>query len=214
MEGIDVAEGLSGSVLLIGFGRFGQVASQCFLARGLDVSLIDTDTEMIQSAAKFGFKVYYGDGTRLDVLHASGAHHAAAIAVCVDNRATCNKIVELVKAEFPRARLLARAFDREHAVKLVNLGVDYHVRETFESALLFGEMALRQLDVPEEEAAEIREEVRKRDAARFELDLVAGLAVGSNLMLNNTPKPEPFTKPQRAAVALNEEAARLTAQEG
>ena len=76
MEGVDTAEDLHGSVLVIGFGRFGQVASQSLLARGFDVSLIDIDTEMIRSAAPFGFKVYYGDGCRLDVLHAAGAGEA------------------------------------------------------------------------------------------------------------------------------------------
>ena len=87
-DGIDKADNLSGSVLLIGFGRFGQVVSHNLLARGIDVSIIDTDTEMIRSAADFGFKVYYGDGTRLDVLQASGAGTAKAIVVCVDKRET------------------------------------------------------------------------------------------------------------------------------
>jgi glutathione-regulated potassium-efflux system protein KefB len=70
MEGIDEARGLSGSVLIIGFGRFGQVMSQSLLARDVDVTIIDTDIEMIRSAEEFGFKIYYGDGTRLDVRHA------------------------------------------------------------------------------------------------------------------------------------------------
>ncbi|WP_353095006.1 monovalent cation:proton antiporter-2 (CPA2) family protein, partial [Methylibium sp.] len=164
LDGIDRAEGLGGTVLMIGFGRFGQVASQALLARGIEVSIIDTDTDMIRSAADFGFKVYYGDGTRLDVLHASGAHRAQAIAVCIDNRASAQKIVELVRHEFPHARLLVRAFDREHAMNLVRAGVDYQMRETFESASAFGEAALRLLGVPDEEAATIAADVRRRDA--------------------------------------------------
>ena len=103
-DGIDKADNLSGSVLLIGFGRFGQVVSHNLLARGIDVSIIDTDTEMIRSAADFGFKVYYGDGTRLDVLQASGAGSAKAIVVCVDKRDTASRIARLVKAEFPLAK--------------------------------------------------------------------------------------------------------------
>ncbi len=94
MDGVDAADGLTGSVLMIGFGRFGQVASQALLARGVDVSIIDIDTEMIQSAESFGFKVYYGDGTRLDVLHASGARTAQAIAVCVDDKAAALRIAD------------------------------------------------------------------------------------------------------------------------
>jgi glutathione-regulated potassium-efflux system protein KefB len=214
MEGIDTADGLRGNVLLIGFGRFGQVASQALLARGIDVSIIDTDTEMIRSAASFGFKVYYGDGSRLDVLRASGAAQAAAIAVCVDKRATATKIVELVRAEFTQARLLVRCFDREHAVELVGKGVDDYIRETFESALVFGAMALQALGFSEEQAAEVSADVRKRDAERFDLDLAEGLAAGSKLLVGNLPKPEPLTTPQRAGVALSEETALITGETG
>ena len=131
-DGVDRADNLSGSVLLIGFGRFGQVVSHSLLARGIDVSIIDTDTEMIRAAADFGFKVYYGDGARLDVLQASGAGGAKAIIVCVDKRDTATRIARLVKAEFPLTKLLVRSFDREHALALVELGVDVQVRETFE----------------------------------------------------------------------------------
>ncbi|WP_255217495.1 monovalent cation:proton antiporter-2 (CPA2) family protein [Myxococcus sp. AM010] len=98
IDDLDIAEGLSGSVLMIGFGRFGQVASQSLLARGVDVTIIDNDVEMIRSAGTFGFKIYYGDGTRLDVLRASGADSAQVIAVCVDNKEAANRIVELVKS--------------------------------------------------------------------------------------------------------------------
>src|SRR5690606_4696570 len=106
MDGVEAASGLAGSVLLIGFGRFGQVASQSLLARGVDVTIIDTDIEMIRDAADFGFKVYFGDGTRLDVLHASGAGKTLDIAVCVDDRRAVDRIVELCRSAFPQARLL------------------------------------------------------------------------------------------------------------
>ena len=78
MEGVEEADGLDGDVLMIGFGRFGQIASQALMAQNISVSIIETDTDLIRSAAKFGFKVYYGDGARLDVLHASGADKASA----------------------------------------------------------------------------------------------------------------------------------------
>ena len=135
MDGVETAEDLHGSALIIGFGRFGQVASQSLLARGFDISIIDTDTEMIRAAVPFGFKVYYGDGCRLDMLHAAGAGEAEAILVCVDKRDAADRIVALVKAEFPLAKLLVRSFDREHSLKLVEAGVDVQIRETFESAL-------------------------------------------------------------------------------
>ena len=100
LDGVEEPHDLAASILMIGFGRFGQVASQSFLARGYDVTIIDNDTDMIRSAANFGFKVYYGDGTRLDLLEASGARKAKLIAVCVDNRYTASKIAEIVMDGF------------------------------------------------------------------------------------------------------------------
>jgi glutathione-regulated potassium-efflux system protein KefB len=196
MEGVEAAEDLHGSALIIGFGRFGQVASQSLLARGMEISIIDTDTEMIRSAAEFGFKVYYGDGCRLDMLHAAGAGEAKAILVCVDKRDAADRIVALVKHEFPLAKLLVRSYDREHALKLVAAGVDVQIRETFESALKFGEVALRELGVPEGEAAETAEDIRRRDAERFALETTGGLLAGRDLLHGNAPKPVPFTKPK------------------
>ena len=116
LDNVNVADGLSGSVLMIGFGRFGQVTSQLLLARGVDVTIIDNDIDMIQNAEKFGFKIYYGDGCRLDILHASGAATAQGIVVCVDSKETTNRIVELVTHEFPLAKLLVRSYDREHSL--------------------------------------------------------------------------------------------------
>ncbi len=211
-DGVDKADGLEGSVLLVGFGRFGQVVSHSLLARGLDVSIIDTDTEMIRTAADFGFKVYYGDGTRLDVLQASGAARADAIIVCVDKRDTATRIARLVKAEFPLAKLLVRSFDREHALTLVEVGVDVQVRETFDSAMTMGEAALVQLGVPPEEVAEVIEDVRRRDVERFKLEQVGGVMAGVDLLRGNMPrmKQKPLTTPRRQARALSEETAAAT----
>jgi glutathione-regulated potassium-efflux system protein KefB len=196
-EGIDHADGLSGTVLVIGFGRFGQVACQALLARGIDVSIIDNDTEMIRSAGRFGFKVYYGDGTRLDVLRAAGGGHAKAIAVCIDNRTAADKIVQVAQAEFPLARLLVRSYDRGHTLDLISAGVDYEIRETFESAMAFGEAALRELGVPAEEAAEVVEGVRRRDAERLELQMAEGVFAGRDLVRGAKPLPTPLSPPKR-----------------
>src|SRR6202030_103622 len=108
----DNFDGVKGAVLIIGFGRFGQLVSQCLLAESVDVLIIDNDPEMIKSAGRFGFKVYYGDGLRLDVLRAaiSGAD-VRLIAVCVDNRVAASRIVELARAEFPQLKLYVRSFD-------------------------------------------------------------------------------------------------------
>ena len=207
MEGIDVADGLTGTALVIGFGRFGQVVSQALLSRGIDVSIIDSDTEMIRAAGRFGFKIYYGDGTRLDVLRAAGAGGAKIVAVCVDGRDTGNRIVALLKAEFPLAKVLARAYDRGHTLDLIGAGVDYEIRETFESAMKFGEAALVALGVAAEDAAETIADVRRRDIERLQLQVGGGITAGRHLTFKNEPQPTPLVKPKREAQPLNEETA-------
>jgi glutathione-regulated potassium-efflux system protein KefB len=196
MEGIDVADGLQGSALVIGFGRFGQVASQSLLARGFSVSIIETDVELIKTAADFGFKVYYGDGTRPEILHASGADKSSIILVGVNDRATADKIVHLAQTEFAQAQLFVRAYDRGHAMDLIRVGVDYQIRETFESAMLMGHAMLLAMGVPQEEADEISADVRRRDQERLDLQVAGDLHSGSDLVSRNTPTPVPLTKPK------------------
>ncbi len=209
MDGIEEAAGLHGRVLFVGFGRFAQVVSQPLLAKGIDVSIIEIDVEMIRAAGQFGFKVYYGDGTRLDVLRASGAETAEAILVCVDKQEAADKIVELVKAEFPHAKVFARAFDRGHALRLINAGVDYQLREVLESAFVFGHRVLVDLGVDESEADEIILDVRRRDEQRLEMQMAGGLRAGLTLMRGNiaTTQPAPLVVPRREASGLNKEAA-------
>ncbi len=208
-DGVEEAANLDGRVLFIGFGRFAQMASQPLLARGIDVSLIETDVDMIRAAAKFGFKVYYGDGARLDVLRASGAARAEAILVCVEKPEVADKIVALAKAEFPQSKLFVRAFDRGHVLRLVKAGVDYQIRETMESALAFSGAVLRELGVNDIDIAESIEEVRDRDAQRLEMQIAGGIEAGRSLIRGNmtTPQPAPLVAPSRKAKALNEEAA-------
>lgn len=187
-EGVDRPDGLCGAVLIIGFGRVGQIASQGVIARGAELSIIDSDTQVILNAQSYGFKVYYGDGTRADVLHAAGAHHAQVIMVCINDREATTRIAELVRTEFPHARLLVRAFDREHVLALHKADVHFHVRETFESAMLLGREALLALDTDEVEADRIVAEVRRRDAERLQLELAGGLFAGRALILGNVAR--------------------------
>jgi len=180
--GMDVPKDATGTALLIGFGRFGQIVSQPLLARGFSVTTIDNDAEMIRVAGSFGFKVYFGDGQRLDILHAAGAGQASLVLVCVDDRVAATRIVELVRHEFPNALLLARAYDREHGLELVRAGVDYPVRETFESAIKFAAAALERLGEPEEAIEDAIAETRRRDEERFALQLTGGMYAGRELM--------------------------------
>ena len=211
LDNVNIAEGLSGSVLMIGFGRFGQVTSQLLLARGVDVTIIDNDIDMIQNAEKFGFKIYYGDGCRLYILHASGAATAQAIVVCVDSKETTNRIVELVTHEFPLAKLLVRSYDREHSLYLVKQKVDYMIRETFESAIKFGGVILQELGVDEDEVQRIADEIRERDNERFETEIAADdVYAGVGLQYTNAhPRPTaPLIRPKQAGRILNDEEAQ------
>ena len=186
--GADDAEApqdLHGNVLLIGFGRFGQIVSQPLIARGAQVSIIDTDTDMIRVAGIMGFKVYFGDGGRLDILHAAGAAEARVILICIDQPEVASRIAGLVKAEFPLVPVFARAYDRAHAIALVRGGVDYQLRETLESALVFGRQTLLHLGEVEAVIDDVIAEVRRRDAARFEMQLTGDITTGRELLLSN-----------------------------
>ena len=184
-EGAEAPDRLASSVLIIGFGRFGQIASQHVLALGSDISIIDHDPQVARDAKDFGFKVYFGDGTRADILHAAGAHQARAVLVCVDAPAAATRIVELLRAEFPHARVLARARDREHALALIHAGVDRPMRETFESAMAFGREATQALGATPDEAEAIAADLRQRDAERLDLELAGGLYAGKSKIIGN-----------------------------
>lgn len=198
MDGVEEAKDLSGSVLIIGFGRFGQIVSQPLLARGHSLSIIETDTDAIRDAEDFGFKVWYGDGSRLDILRAAGAEHAGAIVIAVNDAKAATTIAELTKHEFPLVPVLARALDREHAIALVHAGVDYQIRETLESALKLGEQALVVLGDAPEAAAETMADIRRRDGERFEIETVGGIYAGRDLIHGNAPRKDASAEPDLA----------------
>jgi monovalent cation:proton antiporter-2 (CPA2) family protein len=206
-------DGVTGSVLVIGFGRFGQIASQCLVAEGVDVTAIDVSAGMIQNASRFGFKVYYGDGTRLDVLRAAGAGNARVIAVCIDDKRAATRIVEMARAEFPGVKLFVRSYDRVHSLELIAKGVDYEMRETFESAIAFGRHALEGLGLDAERAREVEEEVRRRDRERLALQQAGDVYPTADLLPYHTLPHPPLSEPKRKAVPLNEEAADVISHE-
>jgi monovalent cation:proton antiporter-2 (CPA2) family protein len=197
----DFAEATA-SVIVVGFGRFGQVVNQVLLAQGVEGTVIDNDVEQIRSAARFGMRVYYGDGTRLDILRAAGAERAELICVCVDDRDAALKIVDIAHEEFRQARTYVRAYDRRHAIELMNREVDHFVRETFESALAFSGAVLQELGVEREQAAKVVDDVRKRDVARLVLQQAEGALAGADLV---RVSPEPLTAPRAKPRALTAE---------
>lgn len=186
-----------GQVLVVGFGRVGQIAAQLLLAEGVETTLIDANPQRVEQATRFGFKVYYGDGSRLDVLRAAGAKDARAILVCVDDREATKRIVEMVQSSFPLTELVVKAYDRGHALELMGQGVENVVRETFESALVLGRQALEAVGVDPERAAEIEEDIRRRDAQKLEIQRVEGIFAGRDLTYTNKPTPEPLSLPKR-----------------
>jgi CPA2 family monovalent cation:H+ antiporter-2/glutathione-regulated potassium-efflux system protein KefB len=202
----DVVESAEARVLVIGFGRFGQILTQVLLAEGIPVTVIDKDVEQIRAASRFGFRIYYGDGTRLDVLRAAGIGRVELVCICVDDAEAALKIVDIVHEEFSAVRTYVRAYDRMHAVELMNRDVDFQLRETSESALQFGRATLEGLGFAPEAAAARIEDVRKRDIARLVLQQ-AGAAPEAGWLRSVQPelKPEPLTAPQRPARALSAE---------
>ncbi len=184
-DGLELPENVEGSILIIGFGRFGQIVSQPLLARGYTLSLIDKDADFVRDAADFGFKVYYGDGARSEILHAAGAGTARAVLICVDDKEAAIRIAEIVKHEFPLVPVLARAFDRGHAIDLVKAGVDYQIRETYESALDFSQKALSSVGEERDTAERLVEEFRDVDVERFAIEVVGGIYAGRSLIRGN-----------------------------
>jgi glutathione-regulated potassium-efflux system protein KefB len=184
-SGLHAPENIEQTVLLIGFGRFGQIVSQPILARGYTLSIIDRDAEFIRDIGDFGFKVFYGDGSRPEILHAAGAATAKAILICVDDKESAIRIAEIVKEEYPMIPVLARAYDRGHAIDLLKAGVDYQIRETYESALDFGSEVLTVLGEEEEITAQIMEEFRETDRQRFAMEQVGGIYAGRSLLKGN-----------------------------
>jgi monovalent cation:proton antiporter-2 (CPA2) family protein len=199
----DEIDGVRGSILLVGFGRFGQIVAQCFVAEGVDVTAIDNDPEMVEAARRFGFKVYYGDGSRLDVLRAAGAGEARIIALCNDDPDMTLRIVDLVRAEFPDTKLYVRSYDRRHSLRLIAKGVDFELRDTFESALVFGRRALEALGLDPERAQAIEDFVRSRDLDRLALQQAEGVSAGLELWRTRLVQPEPLSEPRREAESLN-----------
>ena len=191
VESLNGDEALRGNVLIIGFGRVGQIASQAPIAYGAQISIIDNNPDIIRQADKDGFKVYYGDGAREDILHAAGAENADCILICIDDAHATTRIVEIAKHVCPNTRLIVRAFDREHAFELVKAQADFFVRETFEAAMSMGNEAVKVLGADENQSAEICERVRRIDKERFALEVAGDTFAGRALLLKNAPPKAP-----------------------
>tara|TARA_Y100000815_G_scaffold150594_2_gene136619 strand:+ start:115239 stop:117068 length:1830 start_codon:yes stop_codon:yes gene_type:complete len=196
-------DGAGADVLMVGFSRFGQIASQILLAGGSDVTIIDHSVDRVRSAQTFGFRIYFGDGTRKDVLEAAGIKRAKIVAVCTHKKEITDKIVDLVQSEYPDAKLFVRSYDRAHTLELRARGVDYEMRETFKSGLEFGQRTLEALGSAQDLARAIAEDVEKRDAERLRIQQAEGIFAGGHMLHTRPVTPEPLTKPRREAKVIN-----------
>ncbi|WPC65421.1 glutathione-regulated potassium-efflux system protein KefC [Rhodoferax ferrireducens] len=131
----EIAEPQSAPIIIAGFGRYGQIVSRVLLAQGIAATVLDHDAEMIEVARKFGYRVFYGDATRLDLLRTAGAGTARILVVAVDDVAQSLKIVDLAQAHFAQLEIVARARDVTHWNKLRDRKVMLVERELFESSL-------------------------------------------------------------------------------
>ena len=201
---------LEDNVLVIGFGRFSQIVCQTLLIRGISVSVIDRNIENIRAAAKFGFKVYYGDGIRLDVLYAAGIEKAKCVVIGINDTDRIETIVSQLKEAYPNLPILTRTYDRKTTVSLIKQDVDFIVRETFESAIALSQATLMKLGIDKIEADEVIKEVRALDQERLNEEVLHGF---SNEILKKYWTPKPFIKPHVDAQALNDETAGILIEE-
>ncbi|MFC1605795.1 monovalent cation:proton antiporter-2 (CPA2) family protein [Pseudomonadota bacterium] len=130
------------SVIVAGYGRFGQIVSRLLRADGIESTLLDHDSGQIELTGRFGNKVFYGDASRVQLLQAAGAEEAKLLVIAIDDRDKAVQMVQAAKQFFPQLKTLARAYDRSHAYRLMEAGADVVTRETFGSALFMGEEAL------------------------------------------------------------------------
>lgn len=150
-------------VIIAGFGRFGQIVARCLRVRGIGFTALDASFEQIDFVRKFGNKVYFGDASRLDLLRAAGAETAKAFVLAVDDVEASVKIAEMVRKHFPGLKIYARAHNRIHAFKLMELGVVCLERETVAASLDLAVKVFQGLGSTADEARGIVEAFRKHD---------------------------------------------------
>ena len=164
----EISEQQDAPVLIAGFGRYGQMVARLLFAHGERCTLLDHDAEMIQAARAFGFPVFYGDATRLDLLRIAGAATAKVLVVAVDEPEQSLKIIDLVQQHFPRLPIVARARDVTHWYQLRDRGVLHMEREVFESSLRSGCSVLELLGHPPEQAQQATQRFRQHNLQLLE----------------------------------------------
>ncbi|HTN98333.1 MAG TPA: monovalent cation:proton antiporter-2 (CPA2) family protein [Nordella sp.] len=161
----DRIEATGSPAIILGHGRFGMTVGRVLAANGARATVLDHDAEQIDALRRFGFKVFYGDASREDLLESAGAKDARILVVAIDDRDKTLEIVETARRRFPHLEIFARAFDRTHAYALLNAGVTHVYREVFDSSLAMAEDALVALGTHPYEATRALNLFRKHDEA-------------------------------------------------
>lgn len=164
----ELAEQQEAPIIIAGFGRYGQIVGRTLQAQGLSATVLDHDADMVEAIRQFGFRVFYGDATRLDLLRLSGAATAKILVVAVDDKAQSLKIVDIAREHFPNLEIVARARDVPHWNELRARGVLRVERELFESSLRSARSVLEILGYPAHEARQQAMRFRQHNLALFE----------------------------------------------
>jgi glutathione-regulated potassium-efflux system ancillary protein KefC len=153
----------AGKVIVAGLGRVGQVVARMLHASGHQPTVLDDDPDHVEQSRKFGFRVFYGDATRLDLLHAAGADSANFLIITLDDADAITRLAKIARSHFPQLRVLARAHDMRHLFALRDAGVEFIERETWLSALKLGEIAVAQVGGDAERARRTAETFAEHD---------------------------------------------------
>ena len=150
-------------VIVAGLGRVGQVVARMLHASGYEPTVLDDDPDHVEQSRKFGFRAFYGDATRLDLLHAAGADGADFLIIALDDADAITRLAQVARTHFPKLRVIARARDMRHMFALRDLGVEFIERETWLSALKLGEIAVAQVSSDPERARRTAETFAEHD---------------------------------------------------
>jgi glutathione-regulated potassium-efflux system ancillary protein KefC len=164
----DAIDEAGGPVIIAGFGRFGQIVGRLLLANGVRAIVLDHDPEQIELLRKFGYQVYYGDATRLDLLRAAGAADARLLVNAIDDIGDNVALTDRVREHFPQLPIIARARNVAHFVALRTRGVRVVERETFDAALRTGRHVLEALGVDRFRAREMADAFRRHNLTTLE----------------------------------------------
>ena len=154
-------------VIIAGFGRYGQIVGRMLFANGVRPTVLDHDGEQIEAMRRFGWRVYYGDATRLDLMRTAGADQARVIVVAIDEIEQSVDCVRMIRANFPQAIIVARARNVQHYYQLYELGVTLIERETLDSALMSARSALEQLGWQPHQARNLALRFRRHNVAQL-----------------------------------------------